>query len=350
MTNVKPSTKLSCKLFKIGNVKDIDSVKQEILTRKVSENVHLTVDDKNNGITLVGDAGKYNYIWDSISAPEVLSIPTVDNSGEEVTAKIDFITATSKLEYGRQKKRDSNNQYLAKKDRIREAFVKVVFFELDGAVYSVVCSSQQVNINRVIKLIGINNIKEERPEYKLPEDFFNWIFYQYSECKHLLGNNYYLKGIGGFMGNVTDEQNVIKGVSEQTSELTVTKAFISNGESLKNVTARIRKEHEIDIVFGIDHNCNSVIYVTQSSNLLLFENSSKDNFMLIYLYGILIPKLRALFLSSEIEFVDEQKGLFQKKIGIEVIESIMKYNNIELKELKELENLGNGEIAEIRVS
>ncbi|OUK18739.1 hypothetical protein BU181_16480, partial [Enterococcus faecium] len=67
------------------------------------------------------------------------------------------------------------------------------------------------------------------------------------------------------MGNVADEQNIIKGISEQTSELTVTKAFISNGESLKNVTARIRKENEVDIVFGIDHECNSVIYVTQSA-------------------------------------------------------------------------------------
>lgn len=72
------------------------------------------------------------------------------------------------------------------------------------------------------------------------------------------------------MGNVADEQNIIKGISEQTSELTVTKAFISNGESLKNVTARIRKENEVDIVFGIDHECNSVIYVTQSANLILF--------------------------------------------------------------------------------
>ena len=56
------------------------------------------------------------------------------------------------------------------------------------------------------------------------------------------------------MGNVADEQNIIKGISEQTSELTVTKAFISNGESLKNVTARIRKENEVEIVLELTMN------------------------------------------------------------------------------------------------
>ena len=53
---------------------------------------------------------------------------------------------------------------------------------------------------------------------------------------------------------MADEQNIIKGISEQTSELTVTKAFISNGESLKNVTARIRKENEVDIVLELTMN------------------------------------------------------------------------------------------------
>lgn len=212
------------------------------------------------------------------------------------------------------------SNYFHIKQRTNEAFVKVVFFELNDSIYSIICSSQQVNVDRVIKLIGIKNINKVRPEFTFPKDFFNWVFYQFSECKRLLGDNYYLKGIGGFMGNVSDEQNIIKRVSEQTSELTVTKAFISNGESLRNVTARIRKENEVDIVFGIDHECNSVIYVTQSENLVLFENRSKDDFMLVYLYGVLIPKLRSLYMSFEKDFLSEQKELFSKKIGVEVIE------------------------------
>lgn len=77
-----------------------------------------------------------------------------------------------------------------------------------------------------------------------------------------------------------------------------------------------------------------MIYVTQSANLILFENGCKDDFMVVYLYDILIPKLRSLYMSSESIFVSEQKGIFLEKIGIEVIESIMCHNHITLEELE----------------
>lgn len=51
-----------------------------------------------------------------------------------------------------------------------------LFFELNNSIYSVICSSQQVNINRVIKLIGAKNINKVRSEFIFPEDFFNWFF------------------------------------------------------------------------------------------------------------------------------------------------------------------------------
>ena len=41
--------------------------------------------------------------------------------------------------------------------------------------------------------------------------------------------------ISGFIGNIGDEQNIFKGTSDQTSELIITKAFISNGETLKQL-------------------------------------------------------------------------------------------------------------------
>ncbi|HBC2766867.1 TPA: hypothetical protein NN969_000392, partial [Enterococcus faecium] len=114
-SNIKTSTKLICKLFKLDKISNIDDVKSKILTRKVSEPVKLTAQDKKNGIVLYGDDAKYNYNWDTSSEAEVLSIPTTDTSGEKVTFKINFITAISKLEYGKQKKRDNNDQYLPKK-------------------------------------------------------------------------------------------------------------------------------------------------------------------------------------------------------------------------------------------
>ena len=114
-SNIKTSTKLICKLFKLDKISNIDDVKSKILTRKVSEPVKLTAQDKKNGIVLYGDDAKYNYNWDTSSEAEVLSIPTTDTSGEKVTFKINFITAISKLEKKKKKKRDNNDQYLPKK-------------------------------------------------------------------------------------------------------------------------------------------------------------------------------------------------------------------------------------------
>ncbi|EMF0559496.1 hypothetical protein HP930_002598, partial [Enterococcus faecium] len=138
------------------------------------------------------------------------------------------------------------------------------------------------------------------------------------------------------MGNITDEQNIFKGVSQQTSELIITKAFISNGETLKNVTARIRKENEIDIVFGVDENSNTVIYLNQSENLALFENKDKATFLLVYLYGILIRKLKKIYLTKEKIFIEELEGDFSKKIGLEVIKSIINNNHITINELQKI--------------
>lgn len=56
--------------------------------------------------------------------------------------------------------------------------------------------------------------------------------------------------ISGFIGNIGDEQNIFKGTSDQTSELIITKAFISNGETLKTITARL-KNKDIDIVLQL---------------------------------------------------------------------------------------------------
>ncbi|MCZ1866122.1 hypothetical protein P6Z38_10595, partial [Enterococcus faecium] len=45
-SNIKTSTKLICKLFKLDKISNIDDVKSKILTRKVSEPVKLTAQDK----------------------------------------------------------------------------------------------------------------------------------------------------------------------------------------------------------------------------------------------------------------------------------------------------------------
>ena len=86
LVKYKTSTKLICKLFKLDKISNIDDVKSKILTRKVSEPVKLTAQDKKWNCSY-GDDAKYNYNWDTSSEAEVLSIPTTDTSGEKSPLK-----------------------------------------------------------------------------------------------------------------------------------------------------------------------------------------------------------------------------------------------------------------------
>lgn len=333
IAELKNSIKLSCKLYKLKGITNLEQVNKKILTREASQEVRLTREDKKNGIILPGDEGVYNFCWDEFSEMETLEIHTKDELNKDVIVSIKYIAAISRLEYGKQKKR-KNKQYLPKNQRINEAFVRVIFFEMNEEIYLVICTSQKSNIDRVVYLLGKENVIEDESFYVIPDDFFNWFFYKFSEFNGELGYNYRLRNIVGFIGNVTDEQNIIKGKSEQTFNLMVTKAFISNGEKLQSITARIRKEEEMDIVFGVNKKCDAVIYVNQSESLLLFQNKDKDALVLLYLYGVLIPRLLRLYRKNEVMFLGEQKKVFSKKIGLEVIKSIMEHNNIGIEDIK----------------
>lgn len=330
------NTKLVCKLYKMKDILTLSKVQDSVLNRTEVEKVKLTKIDEKNGITLTGNEAVFNYSWISFSEIQTLRIPLV-NTGKSQELGINFIKATANIEYSKQKKRNPDGTYLPKKQRTNEIQIGVYFININGYIYTVVCSSQEVYINRVRKLIGLTSFAKMNPEYTFESDFFNWLFYQYAEKKGVLDDQFLLMGISGFMGNITDEQNVFKGKSQQTSELIITKAFISNGETLKNITARIRKENEIDIVFGVDDKCNTVIQVNRSEKLLLFDTDSDvPSFLLVYLYGILIPKLHHLYLNEKEVFIGENEGTFSTKIGLEVIHSIIDNNNIPFSEIKKL--------------
>ncbi|PFM76979.1 hypothetical protein COJ51_27690 [Bacillus thuringiensis] len=137
------------------------------------------------------------------------------------------------------------------------------------------------------------------------------------------------------MGNIGDEQNIFKGTSDQTSELIITKAFISNGETLKTITARL-KNKDIDIVFTVDDKSNTQIYTNQSEVLKLLEFQNDNTFFIIYLYSKLIPELKSLYNDASTQFLSEEKKQFSEKIGLEVIESIIKQNRIALEDISVL--------------
>lgn len=131
--------------------------------------------------------------------------------------------------------------------------------------------------------------------------------FKFTQNKGSLADGLKLMNISGFIGNIGDEQNIFKGTSDQTSELIITKAFISNGETLKTITARL-KNKDIDIVFTVDDKSNTQIYTNQSAVLKLLEFQDNNTFFIIYLYSKLIPELKSLYNDASTQFLSEEKN------------------------------------------
>ncbi|MER2175832.1 MAG: hypothetical protein ABS911_14255 [Carnobacterium sp.] len=58
--------------------------------------------------------------------------------------------------------------------------------------------------------------------------------------------------------------------------------------------------------------------------------------MPIYLFKLLIPAIKNAYKDNSKKFLEKDKKQFSAKIGLEVIQSIIENNDIELKELEEL--------------
>ena len=242
----------------------------------------------------------------------------------------------AKIEYPTKTRQDNNNNFLPKKDRLNIIYIDVLFFTLKNKHYAVITTSNATNRNRILKLIGEENIKNSE-DLKIDNDLFNWLMYVYEESKGKINNNIKLENISGFVGNVMDDTNVFSGNSEHTTELTVTKAFISNGGELSKVGIRIRHHEVVDISFFIDDNSNISIDYSSSEDLILLNTVKnyigEEVFYILYIYCFLINELKRLYNIESQEFKDTSKKAYSKKIGLEVIKSIMLENEIKLHEL-----------------
>ncbi|MGM2644959.1 hypothetical protein ACS2QC_26405 [Bacillus cereus group sp. Bce033] len=208
-----------------------------------------------------------------------------------------------------------------------------MFFEKGNKVYVLILTPNDYHISRFKKLIGEDIISLTNTDYSLEPDIFNWLFYVYTERDGTLNDDTKLENISGFVGNVTDDANVFTGASYQTTELIATKAFISNGGELKKITLRVR-DTDIDITCMVNENSTVVISCNPSEKLRIMDNMDKATFLLLYLYGYLILRLKQLYMNESDKFIKEDNPKFSKKIGIDVIKSIIEKNNILLKDLE----------------
>lgn len=65
-----------------------------------------------------------------------------------------------------------------------------------------------------------------------------------------------------------------------------------------------------------------------------FEKFGKEIYAMLYIYCFLIHKLKKIYKEDSKQFLTSNKQKFSRRIGLEVIKSIMEYNNIKIEDLK----------------
>lgn len=324
-------SKLYTNIFLLNDINSLSSL-DEMFKKQYNELLYHVKKDEDQVARMDDVEKNFIYSWKEIGQVEEIKLPKIDsdNSTEET---ISYQKAIANLEYTKRKKKDNNGYFLPKAERVNDLDIESFFFEKDNEVYVLIITSNDYNIKRLKKLIGEQNISLVNPEYSLEPDIFNWLFYIYTERDGKLNDNTVLENISGFVGNVTDDANVFTGASYQTTELIATKAFISNGGELKKITLRVR-DTDIDITCMIDENSNGVIICNMSNRLRVLDNTAIEHFLLLYLYGYLILRLKQLYMSESDSFITNENPKFSKKIGIDVIKSIVEKNNISLEDLE----------------
>lgn len=318
------------KIFLLDKHSSIIDVKNNILKRTYQEELLIAKQDVKQAQVMSEEEKYFYYEWDNerTKTEDIILSETEDNIIETRV-----LETYAELEFPKKRKKDPLGNILPKKDRINDTSIRVIFFENEKAIYFLIFTSNESHIDRVRKLIGENYIKDVDQRYHMAPDLFNWLFYKYSVSKGCLTEELTLNNISGFIGNSIDEHNIFKSSSDQTSDLIITKAFISNGEILKNITARITSP-EGELVFSLDHNSNSTLFLNQS--IMYFNSSDKEMLTPIYLFKLLIPAIKNAYEDNSKKFLEKDKKQFSAKIGLEVIQSIIENNDIELKEIKGL--------------
>lgn len=319
----------------LNNINNLDSLNR-IFARRHNELLPYSPRDANQIARMSEHEKNFVYSWKEIKDVEEISLPKIsidDENPEETSELISYQRAIANLEFTKKKKKDDLGQFLPKADRLNEVDIESIFFEKDNKVYILINSSNEYHISRFKKLIGLPNISSVNEEYSLNVDLFNWLIYVYTEQSGNLTEDTVLVNISGFEGSVTDDANIFTGASQQTTELVVTKAFISNGGVLRKITVRVRDEN-IDITCMVNENSNVVINYNNSIKLRVMDPLDKSTFLQLYLYGYLILKLKQLYSIEAEIFVEEVSPRFSKKIGIEVIKSIVEKNDITLEDIE----------------
>ncbi|WP_270758938.1 hypothetical protein [Lactiplantibacillus plantarum] len=265
----------------------------------------------------------YTYTWEKNFTTRSISV----EDGDTLT----FLMATARIEFQR-KVKFRDGVILPRDERINVNQPDVILFMADNVAYMAVITSYLPDVERVAKLVGEDEIEAISQDDQLTDSFFVWVYYHFQKKLNILPS-LNLNNITGFTGIVSDPTNTIIGNSDNTADLIITKAFVSNKNPLKSL--------KLDLLDGVmatlmvlSENREVTIDVKATDFLLSEEYSEEKKILnaIAYVYINLLPKLLIKYESESTNFQDQNRS-FSKEIGLDVIESIVRLNDISMGDL-----------------
>lgn len=247
---------------------------------------------------------------------------------DEGTGNVRFLVKTAHVEYTKKQKRDNHGQLLEKYLRINVIDINVIFFEANNRIYAIICANDN-HEKKVIDLVSSANIDNVNTTYEISANEFYWLFYRYSVGLSELNASLTISNITSFKGNIFDEHHVIEGNSDETSELIVTKAFVSTGNDFTKMKINLNS-YGSNIVFLVDNISN--LSIDAESTIILTEYPP-EIVIPLYIVSIIIPIIHLNYIEDDFTEDAQVKQEFSKRVGLDVITKIIEYNNVELSDL-----------------
>ncbi|EEI20377.1 hypothetical protein G8J22_00574 [Lentilactobacillus hilgardii] len=266
----------------------------------------------------------YEYKWEQYFSKFYIEVPNSE--------PMPCYKAMAKIEFPRRVKFGRDGQPLDRKDRINVNHPYIILFRKNEDIYMGIITSYSPDINRVEKLFGEERVEQLGASQYLTDSFFVWIYYHYSKGIKIM-DDLTLNNITGFTGIVSDPSNTFSGDSDNTANLIITKAFVSNKNPLKSLKLDVNSNYLLTLLILTEKRDIS-IDIHKTTVLLQTNSESEELLAISYVYVYLLPRLLLCYKKEE-NFKRENND-FSREIGIDVINSIVQRNNISLKEVSKL--------------
>lgn len=306
---------------------NINEVKTEILTKDYQEILSYIKFDPSN------KESYFEYKWVDIETENQQKL----NSG----ISINYIKVTADYEYSKKRRKDSNGHLLPKFKRVNTNDVEVIFAEYRNNIYCIAFSNDDMELQRVRKLIGEKNITNLDKKFKVTSKFFGWLFYKHIKDEVIDGDKRIIN-IKGFSGNIINDTNKFTGKSNSASNLLLTKTILANNCPLTSIDLELNMGSKNNEVY-------SGVYIYQSTDKelrIMVQRGSETNFLFVsdnlvnvmpfYIFFDLIPNMHGGYLDDEDNYEKNEKKAFLRKLGIEEIKQTMKEINISIDDLRQV--------------